>query len=125
MKTKIFYISFFIMLISTITLISCSKGNGYGSNNNPPAAAANSVNIYMMAFTPANITVAVGSTVVWTNNDGITHTVTSDDQGVDANVFDSGNIAAGSKYSRVFSTAGVFAYHCTLHPEMKGTVTVK
>jgi plastocyanin len=124
MKTKIFYLSLFIMLMSTISLISCSKGNSYGSSNMPPATA-NSVSIYMMAFTPANITVTVGSTVVWTNNDGIIHTVTSDDQGVDANVFDSGNITAGSKYSRVFAAAGVFAYHCTLHPEMKGTVTVK
>lgn len=110
------------MLISTMTLVSCGKGSSYNSSN---TSAPNSVNIAMMAFTPASLTVTVGSTVVWTNNDGITHTVTADDNGVDANGFDSGNITAGSKFSRMFPVAGVYPYHCTIHPGMKGTITVK
>jgi hypothetical protein len=63
---------------------------------------------------------SVGTTVTWTNNDGMTHTVTSDASG-----FDNGDITMGSKYSRAFSVAGTFTYHCTIHPAMKGTIVVK
>jgi plastocyanin len=76
--------------------------------------------IQNFAFSPATITVTVGTTVTWTNNDGATHTVTSD-----TGAFDSGNIANGKTYSRTFSQAGTFAYHCTIHPNMKATVIVQ
>jgi plastocyanin len=73
-----------------------------------------------MAFTPANITVSVGTKITWNNNDNITHTVTADD-----NSFDSGNISGGSSYSRTFSVAGTYSYHCTIHPNMTGKVMVQ
>jgi plastocyanin len=73
-----------------------------------------------MSFTPASITVSPGTTVKWNNNDNMTHTVTGDD-----NSFDSGNISAGSSFSRMFSVAGTYTYHCTIHPSMTGTVVVK
>jgi len=50
----------------------------------------------------------------------MTHTVTGDD-----NSFDSGNISAGSRFSRTFSVVGTYKYHCTIHPSMTGTVVVK
>jgi plastocyanin len=78
------------------------------------------VTIQNFAFSPATITVTVGTTVTWTNNDGATHTVTSD-----TGVFDSGNMANGKTYSRTFSQAGTFTYHCTIHPNMKATVIVQ
>jgi len=88
------------------------------SMNNTPAA--NSVSIVNMSFSPATLTVTAGTNVTWTNNDGMTHTVTADDDS-----FDSGNITMGSKFSKVFPTAGTFSYHCTIHPTMKGTIVVK
>jgi len=48
------------------------------------------------------------------------HTVTADD-----NSFDSGNIGAGGSYSRTFSVAGTFNYHCTIHAGMNGKVVVQ
>ena len=89
---------------------------GTGGTGQPPA---NEVYIQGMAFYPAAISVAVGTTVKWTNKDAITHTVTSDTK-----VFDSGAVGGGATYSYTFSTAGIYPYHCTIHPSMMATVTV-
>jgi plastocyanin len=107
------------LLLITVVLVSCSKNNSPMSGNINPVAA-NAVSIAGMAFSPASITTTVGATVTWTNNDNMAHTVTADD-----NSFDSGNIAAGGTFSRTFSSAGSFAYHCSIHPGMKGTVGIK
>ena len=72
------------------------------------------------AFSPNPVTVAVGGTVTWANNDSITHTATSD-----TGVWNSGGIGAGQSFSQTFSTAGTFPYHCTIHPGMVGTITVQ
>lgn len=110
-----------LLLITAIVIVSCGKSSGYNSGSyNNPVPAANSISIVNMAFSPASLTVTVGSNVTWTNNDNMTHTVTADD-----NSFDSGNIAMGSKYSKTFPTAGTYTYHCTIHPNMKGTIIVK
>ncbi len=91
----------------------------------PPAAVAPAgdaaVTIAGFAFAPATLTVKVGATVSWTNNDSATHTVKWDDgsQG-------SGSLTAGgAPYSRTFDTAGTFAYTCGIHSKMKGTVVVE
>jgi len=121
MKTKILYQKISLLLIVAMVFISCGKSSGYGNNNNTtPPPVANTVSIVNMAFSAATLTVSVGTTVTWTNSDNMTHTVTSDATG-----FDSGDIAPGGKYSKVFSAAGTFAYHCTIHPGMKGTIVVK
>jgi plastocyanin len=73
-------------------------------------------------FSPDAITVVLGvnSTVVWTNNDSQPHTVTANGAG-----FDSGYMAPGATYTYTFSAPGTYDYHCTYHPWMTGTVTVK
>ena len=89
----------------------------------PVASVA--VSIENMSFVPATITVAAGTTITWTNNDSMPHTVTSD-----TGLFDSGTISgsgaygAGGSYSYTFITAGTFPYHCTTHPMMTATVIV-
>ena len=121
MKNKLFYLSIGLLLISAF-VVSCGKSSSYssgGGNNNPPPPPANTVSIVGMSFSPASLTVKAGTTVTWTNNDNMTHTVTSD-----GGSFDSGDITVGSKYSKVFATTGSFAYHCSIHPTMKGTITV-
>lgn len=71
-------------------------------------------------YEPNAISVGVGQTVTWTNNGAVAHTVTADD----GMSFDSGTIAAGATYALTPRTTGTFAYHCTFHPWMKGTLTV-
>jgi plastocyanin len=84
-------------------------------------AAGASVTINNYQFTPRSIAVLPGTTITWTNRQADdNHTVTSD-----TGVFDSGAIKkADGTFSLTFSTAGTFAYHCTLHSTMHGTVVV-
>ena len=78
-----------------------------------------SASIIDFGFQPASITVKAGSTVTWKNTGSVTHTVTAGDGS-----FDSGQVAAGSSFQHTFTTAGTFAYHCTIHSSMTGTVVV-
>jgi plastocyanin len=83
-------------------------------------AADVSVNIVNFTFQPNPLTVPVGTTVVWTNQDTAPHTATSDTAGI----FDTGMLQKGQSGRITFNTAGTWAYHCTVHPNMHGTVTV-
>jgi plastocyanin len=85
-----------------------------------PAQAANaSVTVADMAFSPAAVSTALGGSVTWTFKDPIAHTSTSD-QGF----WDSGTRSGGATYSHTFTSAGTYAYHCTIHSMMHGTVKV-
>jgi plastocyanin len=88
-----------------------------GSNVSIPVGART---LGSAAYVPNPVTITVGSTVTWTNNDTIPHTSTSDN-----GVFDSGNMAAGAKFSFTFDTRGTFPYHCTFHPGMVASVVVQ
>ena len=102
-----------------------SSSSPYGSTPTGPAptpAPTNTVLMQGMAFSPATITVAVGTTVTWKNQDSYAHTSTSD-----TNVWDTGSIQGGGSATTTFNTAGTFPYHCTFHESMgmKGTVIVQ
>jgi plastocyanin len=94
----------------------------------PPASAAPSsagggasaVTIQNFAFNPPTLSVAVGTEVTWTNQDSTAHTVTFDSGGGASN-----NLAQSATYKQTFSSAGSFTYHCSIHPNMTGTVTVQ
>jgi plastocyanin/glucose/arabinose dehydrogenase len=89
----------------------------------PPAAAGTSVAMQNIAFVPQNITVQAGTTVTWTNNDAIQHTVTWDDRSVD-----SGLLSQNDTFSIKFDQPGTYGYFCIPHGSpgagMFGTVTV-
>jgi len=70
-------------------------------------------------YNPSNITVPIGTKVIWTNNGPSEHTVTSD-----TNIFNSGTIAVGHEWNYTFNQAGQFPYHCGFHPSMHGIVIV-
>jgi plastocyanin len=86
------------------------------------ASAAMEVKIDNFSFSPATLTVAVGTTVTWTNQDDIPHTVVSTD---DPRAFRSKVLDTDEKFTYTFSKAGTFAYFCSVHPKMTGTVVVK
>jgi len=88
----------------------------------PGHAAGNAaVSIANFAFHPNTITVVIGvnNTVTWTNNDATTHTVTSDNS-----LFPGETLAPGATYTYTFDQVGTYAYHCSIHPTMTGTVHV-
>jgi plastocyanin len=84
------------------------------------AAADTGVTISDFQFAPASITIDVGDTVTWTNDGPTPHSATADDGS-----FDTGIFAAGQSRSETFDQAGTFAYFCTPHPNMRGTITVR
>ena len=115
-----------IFVAILFTSYSCSK-DSMDDNMEPAGGSkpvlkepgANEVWIQGSAFTPETITVTAGTTITWTNNDGIIHTVTSD-----TGLFDSGNIANKGTYSFKFNAAGTYLYHCIVHPTMTAKVVV-
>jgi plastocyanin len=83
-------------------------------------AADSAVTIAGFAFDPATVTVQVGDSVTWTNQDSAAHTATAGDGS-----FDTGPIANGGSETVTFDTAGTFAFACSIHPPMTGSVVVE
>ena len=81
--------------------------------------ARHTVVIEAMVFTPATLHVKRGDRVVWVNKDLVPHTATAK-----ARAFDSGRVAAGAAWTWVAARQGTFAYDCTYHPTMTGTLVV-
>ncbi len=85
-------------------------------------AATGKVSIDNFTFSPAEIEVGVGSSVTWTNNDDIPHTVTDADN---PRTLKSSPLDTGESYTRKFDKPGTYRYFCSLHPHMQGTVVVR
>jgi plastocyanin len=90
-----------------------------GGQGQETPAATNSVVIKNFAFSPAAVTVAVGTTVAWTNSDQDPHTVTASGGG-----FTSPTLNTGDTFRFTFTKAGRYEYLCTIHPFMTATVVV-
>jgi plastocyanin len=93
---------------------------GGGGCTTSSEAGAVSVGIENFAFAPAEVTAAVGETIAWTNADSAPHTATLDDDSCDT-----GNIAQGASAGLVFDAPGTYPYHCSVHPNMTGTITIQ
>jgi plastocyanin len=124
MKSRILISLPLILLLAACAASPTPAANPPAANN--PSATQNSssstgtdINISGFAFSPVDLTVAAGTTVTWTNMDDVMHTVVADDGS-----WKSENMNVGEKFSHTFSTAGVFTYHCGVHPSMTGTITV-
>nr|QBK87789.1 MAG: plastocyanin/azurin family copper binding protein [Marseillevirus LCMAC202] len=83
------------------------------------------VSIQEVSFKPADITIKVGDTVMWTNKDQIWHTATSGEPFSPNDIFNSGRLNSSDTFKYSFKKAGVYPYYCIPHPWMTGTITVK
>lgn len=84
--------------------------------------AAITVDVNNMKFAPADVTVKIGDTVTWHFSDKAPHTVQGigdKAMGLNSPIIDKGD------WSYTFTVAGTYRYLCSLHPEMRGTVTVQ
>ena len=113
-----------------LLVAGCGGGSSYspGSGSAKPsgastqtASAGNAVKISNYKFSPSSIAVKPGAGVSVTNEDSVPHTVTADD----GHSFDTGDLAQGQSRTISVSKAGSYAYHCTVHPYMHGTLVVK
>src|SRR6202008_4495521 len=82
--------------------------------------ASSAVKIDNFSFGPANLTIGAGTTVTWTNNDDVPHTVVSDDK-----LFKSKALDTDDKFSYTFTKPGTYNYFCSVHPKMIAKVVVK
>jgi len=117
-----------LTLLVALVLASCSSGTQTSpsvssTQGTTPANGATTTTVptYRVDFlasgpSPADLTVPVGATVVWVNQDTMDHEVHSE-----TNVFE-GGMAPGASYQWTFGTAGTYPYHC--HPSGEGTITV-
>jgi len=106
------------MRVVTALAVAALAAGAVASQGAPAADAE--VQIDQYAFLPQRITVKPGTTVTWTNEDDAPHTIASS-----AKLFKSKALDTGDKFSFTFTTPGTYAYFCSLHPQMTGTVTVE
>lgn len=92
-------------------------GGGVGT----APAETRKVAIQGFAFNPGKLTVKVGDTVEFVNEDGFPHTATKEG----SSGFDTGNLNTGQSKKITFPKAGVFNYGCSIHPSMEGVITVQ
>lgn len=87
----------------------------------PPSTGmqTHAVNIANMAFSPDSLTIKVGDMVVWTNSDTVNHLL-GGSGGIKSMI-----LKPGDTYSQTFNNTGTWAYHCEIHPSMKGTIIVE
>ena len=109
-----------------------SGGSSYSTSPNPnpsPSPSGRTVSPTMSgsAFHPAADTVAAGSSVTWTNQDGFNHTIASVPGSGES--FASGAVPGGTSFSHTFNTPGTYTYYCTIHGTptagMRGVIVVQ
>jgi plastocyanin len=87
----------------------------------PAAASTTSVTIMNYTFSPAAVTISAGDTVTWTNHDSAAHNIVVSSG---PETFSSPTLQTGQSFSHTFTMSGTYSYYCSIHPEMKATVTV-
>ena len=89
------------------------------SAGNKPAASA-TVKIDNFSFGPADLTVAAGTTITWTNHDDVPHVVANDKK-----LFKSKPLDTDDHFSFTFTKPGTYIYYCSIHPRMTAKVVVR
>jgi plastocyanin len=118
------------LLAGLALLAGCGLSSGGYTTAIPPTASRLQTTVHITGsaygayqFSPASITIKVGTTVEWINGTDVPHSTTSDPGS--AVTWDSGAISSGGgAYSFTFTQAGTFHYHCNYHSYMHGTIIV-
>lgn len=107
-----------LIALAVVGMAFAALWSANASGETATASATKSVKIANFAFAPGKLTVNAGTKVAFNNSDPSAHTATGKG-------FDTGTIRKGKTKSVTFSKKGTFAYHCSIHPTMKGTIVVK
>lgn len=121
-----------MLLVILVISIAAAGCTGYQQSPGPvttqqtPIPEGNTITIKNFAFTPATMTIAHGTTVIWLNQDSPEHQIINDASGSNAEgaIFKSDPLTNGASYSFTFNIPGTYPYHCGIHPSMKGTIAV-
>ena len=113
-----------VLLLLVVGLVSACGGSDDPTSSKGAAAdggggTTKTITIEDFAFSPVMATAKQGDTIIVTNKDGVSHTLTADDGS-----FDTGTLSKGNK-PITLDEAGTFTYHCEIHSYMKGTIEVR
>jgi plastocyanin len=112
-----------VILLTAMGTAVAHAGNRANGHAGSRPALTKTLNIKEVnnqyTFVGGTVKVKVGTRVIWKNGTDALHTVTS----VKSGLFNK-NVASGKTTSIVFKKLGAFPYYCTIHPYMKGTITV-
>ena len=97
-------------------------GGGGGAPQTPVLSDASQVNVEIadFDFSPRELTVQAGAAITWTNSDSVPHDATDE-----AGTWGTGILMQSESATITFDSTGEYEYLCTIHPNMKGTVTVE
>lgn len=98
-------------------------GDEGADGGDAPGGQGETVSISDFSFQPESIEIGAGTTVSWTNEDGVGHTVTAGTPGAAEDAFDE-SLDAGETVDVAFDESGTFDYFCAIHPTMTGQVVV-
>jgi plastocyanin len=111
------------LVAAAVLLAGCGGGSKKSSTSSTSSSGGGgggtTVSMKDIQFAPKSLTVKVGQTVTWTNDDSTDHNVTASD-----GTFKSSTFGHGKTFSWKATKAGTFKYTCTIHPGMDGTLTV-
>lgn len=107
-----------LMVIAVLGIAALMGGRAIGATVTASASGARSVDINHFAFHPPTLHVMRGAKVAFTNSSDVAHTASGGS-------FDTRKIAPGTSVAVKFGRRGTFAYHCKIHPFMKGKIVVE
>jgi len=116
-----------ILSAATTVVVAMAFGLSRSSQARPAANGQNTSNgqyrvkIDNFSFGPATLTIPVGATAIWPNQDDVPHNVVS----TDGKDFKSPVLDTDQKFTHTFAQAGTYAYYCSIHPKMTGKVIVR
>lgn len=110
--------------MSAMADASADSGMTMGESAQPTGETVQAT-IKLFMFKPEPLTIKAGTEVVWTNNDNIGHSVTSGTAPTTDGAFDSGLFEQNQTFAYTFTTPGTYAYFCTRHNSMTGTIIVQ
>jgi plastocyanin len=108
-----------VVVVPLIAVIAVVATGSESQDGGASAVAADTVDIKDFAFAPQRLSVKTGTAITVANEDGVTHTFTAND-----GAFDTGDVNGGRRVRVTVDRNGTFAYHCDIHPFMRGTVQV-
>jgi len=110
------------VIAGALLLAACSSSTSEPTTTaaGPSGGGDSGVSIENFAFGPDDISISVGDTITWTNDEaGVGHTTASDD-----GIWASDLLNPGDTFEQTFNEAGTFTYFCSIHPSMTATITV-
>jgi plastocyanin len=108
-----------VLTIGFLLTTGIQKSRAAGTEDKSPKALE--IKIDNFSFGPMTVTVAAGTTITWTNDDDVPHTVVSEDH----TTFKSRALDTGEKFSYTFTKPGEYPYFCSVHPKMTAKIVVR